>query len=240
LIYTLSPNKKPFRFKQFDIYQKQTAMKVGTDGVLLGAWTKVDNAMNILDVGCGTGLLSLMLAQKSTAKIYSLEIEPKAIEEASYNISISPWSEQIELIEADFKYFQSDLKFDLIICNPPFFKGKKEDTSRSKARQNTFLPYDILISKANSLLNQDGAFSLIAPYTDQEEILELAAAVQLYPSNIANIKGHEAAVYIRTLFRFEKIKHREGLIAEEITIEVERNQYTKAYTELLKPYLLYL
>lgn len=236
----MSPDKKPFRFKQFDIYQEQTAMKVGTDGVLLGAWTEINKGKNILDVGCGTGLLSLMLAQKSEAKITAVEIDPKAFEEALYNISISPWSEQIELIEADFKDFQSDLKFDLIICNPPFFKGKKEDTSRSKARQNTFLPFDLLISKASSLLDKAGAFSLIAPYDDQEEIMELAASVQLFPSEIVHVKGHETALYKRTLFRFEKVNQNEGPFVGEITIEVERNQFTKEYTELLRPYLLYL
>lgn len=236
----MSPKSKPFRFKQFEIYQEQTAMKVGTDGVLLGAWTKVSTAQSILDIGCGTGLLSLMLAQKSTAKITTLEVDPKAIEEAAYNVSISPWSEQIELVEADFQDFQAKTGFDLIICNPPFFKGKKEDTPRSQARQNTFLPYDILFSKVSNLLNENGAFSLIAPFGNQEEILELAASFQLNASEIVNVKGHASAPYKRTLFRFVKSKQNTKTAVGEITIEVERNQFTEEYTELLKPYLLYL
>src|SRR5690606_21649535 len=112
---------KPLRFKQFEIYQEQTAMKVGTDGVLLGAWTKVGSAKTILDVGCGTGLLSLMLAQKSNARITAVEIDQNAFEEAKLNISISPWSNQIELIHANFEQFNTVNKFDIIICNPPFF-----------------------------------------------------------------------------------------------------------------------
>ncbi|MEX2380482.1 MAG: methyltransferase [Vicingaceae bacterium] len=236
----MSPKSKPFRFKQFDVYQEQTAMKVGTDGVLLGAWTEVENAQSILDVGCGTGLLSLMLAQKSAAKITALEIDPKAIKEAVYNVSLSPWSKQIELIEADFKDFQSEHRFDLIICNPPFFKGKKEDTSRSLARQNTYLPYDILFSKATDLLNENGVFSLITPFGDQEDILKLANFFQLNANKIVNVKGHAYAPYKRTLFRFRKSKQNTKSIVGEITIEAERNQFTEEYTELLKPYLLYL
>lgn len=236
----MSPKSNPFRFKQFDVYQEQTAMKVGTDGVLLGAWTEVLNAQSILDIGSGTGLLSLMLAQKSTAKITALEIDSKAIEEAAYNVSISPWCNQIEFVEADFKDFQTKTGYDLIICNPPFFKGKKEDTSRSQARQNTFLPYDLLISKTSDLLNENGAFSLIAPYMDQEEILELATSAQLNARKIINVKGHATAPYKRTLFRFVKSKHKAKAMVSEITIEVERNQFTEEYTELLKPYLLHL
>lgn len=236
----MSPKSKPFRFKQFDVYQEQTAMKVGTDGVLLGAWTEISNAQSILDVGCGTGLLSLMLAQKSAAKITALEVDSKAIEEAAYNVSISPWSKQIELVEADFKDFQAKIGYELIICNPPFFKGKKEDTSRSLARQNTYLPYDVLFSKVSDLLNENGIFSLIAPFEDQEEIVELAASSQLSVDEIVNVKGHASVPYKRTLFRFSKSEQNTKTIVGEITIEVERNQFTEEYTELLKPYLLYL
>src|SRR5690554_7478352 len=98
-------------------------MKVGTDGVILGAWTKVGHSQKILDVGSGTGLLSLMLAQKSDAKITAIEVDLKAYEEALYNISISPWSDRIEILNVDFKDFEPKQKFDLIICNPPYFKG---------------------------------------------------------------------------------------------------------------------
>src|SRR5690554_5393184 len=131
-------------------------MKVGTDGVLLGAWTKVGGAKTILDVGCGTGLLSLMLAQKSNARITAVEIEQNAFEEAKLNISISPWSNQIELIHSDFEQFDTKNKFDIIICNTPFFKGKAEHNSRSTARQNIFLPFDLLILKSAELLANKG------------------------------------------------------------------------------------
>ena len=132
----MSHKGKPFRFKQFEIYQEQTAMKVGTDGVLLGAWTKVGSAKTILDVGCGTGLLSLMLAQKSNARITAVEIDQNAFEEAKLNISISPWSNQIELIYTDFEQFDTKSKFGQINLNNPLAhsKGKVEVVNELKPK----------------------------------------------------------------------------------------------------------
>jgi len=235
----LSPKGRPFRFKQFEIYQEQTAMKVGTDGVLLGAWTKVGGAKTILDVGCGTGLLSLMLAQKSNARITAVEIDQNAFEEAKLNISISPWSNQIELIHSDFEQFDTKNKFDIIICNPPFFKGKAEQSSRSTARQNTFLPFDLLILKSADLLTENGVLSLIVPFEHQSEILKLAEDVQLYVNEIVHVKGNKGAPIKRTLLRLSK-DSKGDTKSGGITIEVERNRFTEKYTELLKPYLLYL
>lgn len=235
----MSPKGRPFRFKQFEIYQEQTAMKVGTDGVLLGAWTKVGSAKTILDVGCGTGLLSLMLAQKSNARITAVEIDQNAFEEAKLNISISPWSNQIELIHSDFEQFDTKNKFDIIICNPPFFKGKAEQSSRSTARQNTFLPFDLLISKSADLLTEKGVLSLIFPFEHQCEVLKLAEVAHLYVNEIAHVKGNKGAPIKRTLLRLSK-EPNGTIISKCITIEVERNRFTEEYTELLKPYLLYL
>lgn len=235
----MNPKGKPFRFKQFAVYQEQSAMKVGTDGVLLGAWTKVENAKTILDIGSGTGLLSLMLAQKSNAKITAVEIDDKAFEEAKLNVSISPWSNQIELIHTDFEQFDTKSKFDLIICNPPFFKGKTEHNSRSTARQNTFLPFDLLILKSANLLTEKGILSLIFPFEHQSEILKLAEEAQLYVNEIVHVKGNKDAPIKRTLLRLSKETKR-AINSKIITIEIERNHYTEEYTELLKPYLLYL
>lgn len=235
----MNPKEKPFRFKQFAVYQEQSAMKVGTDGVLLGAWTKVGSAKTILDVGCGTGLLSLMLAQKSNAKITAVEIDQNAFEEAKLNVSISPWSNQIELIHTDFEQFDTKSKFDLIICNPPFFKGKTEHNSRSTARQNTFLPFDLLIFKSADLLTENGVLSLIVPFEHQNEILKLAESTQLYVNEIVHVKGNKDAPIKRTLLRLSK-DSKGNTKSGSMTIEVERNRFTEEYTELLKPYLLYL
>ena len=235
----MNPKEKPFRFKQFAVYQEQSAMKVGTDGVLLGAWTKVGSAKTILDVGCGTGLLSLMLAQKSNAKITAVEIDDKAFEEAKLNVSISPWSNQIELIHTDFEQFDTKSKFDLIICNPPFFKGKAEHNSRSTARQNIFLPFDLLILKSAKLLSEKGVISLIFPFEQEDEILNLATDSQLYINEIVHVRGNKDAPIKRTLLRLSK-ELKEKIPQKTITIEVERNQFTDEYIELLKPYLLYL
>lgn len=234
------PKKPPFRFKQFDVYHEQTAMKVGTDGVLLGAWTKVGEAERILDLGCGTGLLALMLAQKTKAAITALEINEKAIEEASHNISISPWSDQIEVVQADFRTYQSPINFDLIICNPPFFQGKEEDSSRNLARQNKHLPYSELIRKSAMLLDENGILSLIVPHQNGEEVLEMASLSNLHAAEIMHVKGHESAPYKRTLFRLLKSKQVPKVHREEITIEKARNVFTEEYVALLKPYLLHL
>src|SRR5690554_4929702 len=214
-------------------------MKVGTDGVLLGAWTKVGSAKTILDVGCGTGLLSLMLAQKSNAKITAVEIDDKAFEEAKLNVSISPWSNQIKLIHENFEQFDTVNKFDIIICNPPFFKGKAEKDSRSIARQNSYLPFDLLIFKSADLLTENGVLSLIFPFEHQSEILKLAEEAQLYVNEIVHVKGNKDAPIKRTLLRLSKETKR-AINSKIITIEIERNHYTEEYTELLKPYLLYL
>ena len=142
-----------FQFKQFTIHQEKTAMKVCTDACLFGAWVanKIElneiNADNILDIGCGTGLLSLMLAQKTKAQIDAVEIDKNAFEQAKENINLTEWKEQINIHHGSIIDFKSNKKYDLIICNPPFYENqlKSVDSARNKAMHATTLSYKDLI-----------------------------------------------------------------------------------------------
>ena len=133
-------------------------MKVGTDGVLLGAWTKVDTAKRILDIGTGTGLVALMLAQRSSAHIIALEIDPLAARQAEENIMESPWQERMEVICLDFNVYTSKEKFDVIVSNPPFFIDSLTSPveSRTAARHNYSLPYSDLLQGVSAILNDHG------------------------------------------------------------------------------------
>ena len=168
-----------FQFKQFTVWHDQCAMKVGTDGVLLGAWASVERARRILDIGTGTGLVALMLAQRSLldAKIVALEIDEAAAGQARENVARSPWQERIEVVQADFKKYRSSDKFDVIVSNPPYFVDSLEcpDRQRAAARHNDSLTYEELLEGVNRLLAADGLFkrTLIAfSFSNRECVIE--------------------------------------------------------------------
>ncbi len=172
-----------FRFKSFTIIQEQAAMKVGTDGVLLGAWANIGSAGTILDVGTGTGLIALMMAQRSNAYITGIEIESKAAEEASGNVLNSPWGQRINIINTSFQDFVKTQPgpFDLIISNPPFFANSQKPGCEmlAMAKHNHMLPPADLIKGAAQLLKADGKIAVILPADTKGIIEELAAKEQL-------------------------------------------------------------
>src|SRR5664279_1596216 len=147
--------RKPFRFKHFSVDDSKCAMKVGTDGVLMGAWADVSAAEKILDIGTGCGLIALMAAQRSNANITAIDIDEDATLQSKENFLSSPWHERIEAIHATVQQFQPDFLFDLIICNSPFFKNalKTPYHERNLARHNDTLPFDSLVSSVNRLLS---------------------------------------------------------------------------------------
>ena len=162
-----------FNFKQFSVQQDLCSMKVGTDGVLLGAWTNTDNANRILDIGTGTGLIALMLAQRSTANITAVDAEANACEQAKINFYDSPWADRLQLVHSKIQDFHSDQLFDLIVSNPPYFSGyySSDNLSRDISRSaDILLPYEDLIAVAQRLLKEDGRLSLILPANQQEKI----------------------------------------------------------------------
>lgn len=164
-----------FRFKQFCIHHDRCAMKVGTDGVLLGAWGCVEGC-RILDIGTGTGLIALMAAQRNPeAKVFGIDVDEEAVFQARENIAESPFCSRIECILQDVLAFETGELFDAILCNPPFFTEATlpDDKSRALARNNKNLPFPLLIKKVAELLAEDGVFSLVVPSGLVQEIVGL-------------------------------------------------------------------
>jgi len=237
----------PFKFKEFSISQDKCAMKIGTDGVLLGAWTPVsDNVFSILDIGAGTGLISLMLAQRSFAELIdALEIDEDAYEQAVENFENSPWGDRLFCYHAAFDEFveemQDEEKYDLIVSNPPFYNANLSETetsSRETARFQDALPFEELISGAAKLLSEKGNFSLIIPKEEESKILALAKNYKLYPSKITEVKGTPTSKVKRSLIllSFQKKEPMKDLLI----LEESRHNYTAEYHKMVQPFYLKL
>ncbi|MGW9685110.1 tRNA1(Val) (adenine(37)-N6)-methyltransferase [Flagellimonas sp. 2504JD1-5] len=233
---------KPFKFKQFTIHQDRCAMKVGTDGVLLGAWTSLDgNPNSILDIGAGTGLIALQMAQRCDAELIdAIEVDEDAYEQCVENFEISPWGDRLFCYHAGLDEFVDEMeeKYDLIVSNPPFYSEEvtSGDSARDAARQNNSLPFDELLEGVSKLLSPKGAFSVIIPFKEEKDFVSLAESFRLFPSRITRVKGNSNTEVKRSLleFGFSKVMVQEN----ELTIELERHQYTKEYIDLTKDFYL--
>lgn len=233
---------KLFRFKEFFINQDRCAMKVGTDGVLLGAWSSIDKKpQSILDIGAGTGLVALMLAQRSTAPtIEAIEIIEDAFEQCVENFEASPWADRLFCYHAglDELIEEPNEHYDLIVSNPPFYSEEVSsgNNARDTARQNQSLPFDELLEGVSKLLSKEGLFSTIIPYKEEEKLLILAAFFGLHPTRILRVRGNPSTELKRSLleFSFSKLKPLE----DELIIEIKRHEYTLAYQELTKLFYL--
>ncbi len=233
---------KPFKFKQFQIEQDRCAMKVGTDGVLLGAWVSIDNNPDsILDIGAGTGLIALMIAQRSTAEtIDALEIDEDAYEQCVSNFDSSDWADRLFCYHAGLDEFVDEWEdpYDLIVSNPPFYSEEVSsgDESRDKARQNQSLPFDELLEGVSKLMAPKGSFATIIPFKEEETFLKLANSFKLYPQRITRVKGTPTSEIKRSLiqFGFEEVE----LETSELTIEIGRHEYTEDYISLTKDFYL--
>ena len=228
-----------FKFKQFKVAQDKSAMKIGTDGVLLGAWSGLENSRNILDIGCGTGLICLMAAQRNPSTLITgIELEVNAFKQATENCKKSKWSNRISIIYSSLQSFNSSSKFDLIISNPPFFSGstESEDSERNLARNTHTLPFKYLIEKSKALLDKNGKFIVIIPFASKTKFCDLANNNNLFLNKICFIKGNISSPIKRIMMEFSFAKSK--LIKEELTIEVDRHQYTKEYISLCKDFYL--
>jgi tRNA1Val (adenine37-N6)-methyltransferase len=234
-----------FQFKQFHIQQERSAMKVGTDGVLLGAWTPLDNnPLSILDIGTGTGLIALMLAQRSIAnQIDALEIDEEAYEEATENFENSPWSDRLFCFHAGLDEFVEDPEdlYDLIVSNPPFYTEdyKTDHKQRDLARFTDALPFDELIEAADLFLTDNGILAVIIPFKEEESFLSLAKEFELYPFKITHVKGTPSSKIKRSLLAFSR-KKIDPIEVDELVIETSRHEYTPEYIALTKEFYLKL
>ena len=233
---------KPFKFKEFTINQDRCAMKVGTDGVLLGAWTTLENnPESVLDIGAGTGLIALQLAQRSTAEtIDAIELDDAAYEQCVENFEASPWGDRLFCYHASLQEFVEEIddSYDLIVSNPPFYSEdvSSGDKARDNARQNLVLPFDMLLKAAEKLLSSNGSFATIIPFKEEKEFCSLALKSNLYANRITRVKGSPDSEIKRSLlqFSFEENEIHE----DELVIEISRHEYTQEYQELTKAFYL--
>ena len=218
-------------------------MKVGTDGVLLGAWTPIENnPFSILDIGTGTGIIAMMLAQRSNAEqIDALEIDEEAYEQAVDNFENSPWNDRLFCYHAGLDEFidEPEDEYDLIVSNPPFYSEdyKTDHSQRDIARFQDAMPFEDLIEAADLLLSENGIFSVIIPYKEEERFIDLCAEVELFPIKITRVKGSHKTQIIRSLLAFKRFEL-PVLDANELVIEISRHEYTNDYVELVKDFYL--
>jgi tRNA1Val (adenine37-N6)-methyltransferase len=217
-------------------------MKIGTDAVLLGAWCPVDNnPFSILDIGAGTGILALMLAQRSNSEqIDAIEIDESAYEQCVDNFENSPWADRLFCFHAGLDEFidEPEDEYDIIISNPPFYTDnyKSNSEQRDKARFADALPFEELVEAASLLLSEKGIFTVIIPYKEESEFIKLANKYDLFPFKITHVKGTPTSEYKRSLLAFSRIEKTPE--TSELIIETSRHQYTEEYISLTKDFYL--
>ena len=234
---------KAFQFKQFKIEQDKCAMKIGTDGVLLGAWASLENQpFSILDIGAGTGVIALMLAQRSFSELIdALEIEENAYEQCVDNFENSYWGDRLFCYHAALDEFAEEMEgetYDLIISNPPFYDENFTSTeeNRNLARFTEALPFEYLVKYSAQLLAEKGKFCTIIPHKNEEEFIQLASKEKLFPQKITRVRGHKNSPIKRSLlqFGFEQTT----LETSELIIEIDRHVYTEDYKNLVRDFYL--
>ena len=239
-------SQQPFQFKKFKVHQDRCAMKVGTDGVLLGAWSSIEHEpKSILDIGAGTGVVALQLAQRSSAStIDAIEIDDQAHEQCTHNFEHSDWADRLFCYHASVQEFASEMehKYDLIVSNPPFFKAPKsidaqtQNTSqeRAVARFTDTLPFKHLVVCAAHLLSQNGVFCTILPHKEADSFIEIAAQNKLFISKICTIRGIKTSKIKRCMLAFSL--HQSKPKTQELIIEVSRHNYTQEYKNLVRDF----
>ncbi|WP_272151936.1 tRNA1(Val) (adenine(37)-N6)-methyltransferase [Tenacibaculum aiptasiae] len=236
---------KPFKFKEFTVHQDKTAMKIGTDAVLLGAWCNLGEFPDaILDIGSGTGVISLMLAQRSDAMtIDAVEIDEGAYEQTVENFEQSDWGDRLFCYSAAFNDFVEEIAeeeevYDVIVSNPPFYTDDFEtkDEARNKARFTSSLTFEDLLAGVSKILSINGLFSVIIPFKEEKSFVQLAKENELFVQRVCRVKGNETSEIKRSMLTFSF--QEQEVEEEELIIEKERHQYTDAYIELTKDFYL--
>lgn len=260
--------KAPFHFKQFTVAQDRCAAKIGTDAVLLGAWTSTaHDPASILDIGTGTGIIALMLAQRCFAEtIDALELDDDAYEQAAENFENSDWGDRLFCYHAHLYEFATEIgdTYDLITSNPPFYEAdaapegeKIMSDARKKARFEDAMPFELLLGAVGKLLSENGRFNVIIPYHREDEFSNLAARAHLFPSRITHVKGTPVSPIKRSLLEFTRLSQLEhemegdvirfgepvspagrSVLPQELSIEYGRHEYTEAYIALVKDFYI--
>jgi len=234
--------KEPFRFKEFSIDQDKCSMKIGTDGVLLGAWADVTDANRILDIGTGTGVIAIMMTQRHpNAIVTGVEVDEDSGLQAFQNMKASPWKDRLklELVPIqDFARNSSDT-FNLIVCNPPFFSGGtlSYNQDRNSVRHTVKLPNGDLLSATKKLLAPNGKFCVILPFIEGLRFIEVAETYKLYCTKMVEVKPKINKPIERLLLQFELIPAEVEKLELIIQHEV-RNDYTQDYKKLTKDFYL--
>ena len=248
-----------FRFKQFTVWHDRCAMKVGTDGVLLGAWCPVGELRSlgvqefrslgvptkVLDVGTGSGLIALMLAQRiEGAQITAIDIDAGAVEQAKYNFGVSPWSDRLECHQQALQELEGEGIYDLIVSNPPYFQDslKNPDSQRAMARHTDTLSYEELLKHSARLLTQEGIIALVLPIEAEQQIITLAQSLGLYPTHITHVYPKPGKAAKRLLIALQAyplpLPEGKGEKRSELTLESETSPRSEAYKELTKEFYL--
>lgn len=232
-----------FKFKQFTIQQQHSAMKVTTDACLFGAWLadKQPAAASILDIGGGTGLLSLMLAQQTNGVIYAVEKDEATSNEMRANFENSPWKQRLHAVHENILDYTPTQRFDLVITNPPFFENalKSPDSNRNRVLHDTDLTLERLLNAINRLLNSDGAFAILLPFYRTDYFVDLATNLGFYLKENITVQQTPRHQGFRSMLFFLR-EVTDFTTEETITIKNEHNEYTVGFQMLLKAYYLYL
>lgn len=229
-----------FRFRQFAINQDKCAMKVGTDAVLLGAWVNANGSRNILDIGTGTGIIALMIAQKSNGMIHAIDIDDGAFRQSKENFRISPWQERLLSIHISFQDFAatSEKTYDLVVSNPPYFHhaSKPPEELRSQARHHDQLTFDDLVLGTKRILTPEGKFCVILPIKEGMEFMDIAMRHGLFCQRMMKVKTKQDRPDKRVMMEFTT---RFGVMDEShIIIHDSIDQFSRAYRELTGEFYL--
>ena len=231
---------KYFMFKQFNIHHDRCAMKVGTDGVLLGAWADIKRATQILDIGCGSGLITLMAAQRSKAHVTGLEIDAIAAEQAQENCQASPFAKRTTIIHEDLKTFYPNKKFDCILSNPPFFAETllPPDKRRATARHTQELTYSTLIENARRLMLPNTMFHVILPYTILNHFISLCSINGLSLLRQTNVITSPRKTPKRVLLTFTNNISATHPTQDTLLLNDQTGNRSYDYTQLTKDFYL--
>lgn len=230
-----------FRFKQFTIHHDQCAMKVGTDGVLLGAWAPVDDAQKMLDIGTGSGVIAIMLAQRQpNAQVHAVEIDEKACQQASRNMEECVWSSALSVHETSIQDYASrtDELYDLIVSNPPFFSGGvfSANQDRTMVRHTVKLPHGDLLRSVRALLAPEGKFCVILPFIEGLRFVEMAGHYNIHCTRITEVVPVKNKPANRVLLQFEH--QAKELVKDRLSIREKPDEFTTEYKAMTSAFYL--